>query len=239
MMHAMEARKSLAAALVLLLLWVEAGFAQSKQKTHANPGEKIEVVGWRAATRPFDELAENASVVQISMAAGNERAANLLASIQASTKFLRDRWTHSMQHQPIPKTYVESLQLDADTLGGLVARKLNAADAIAILQDVADDLEIKAAHCKASPKGWASVISVNVNTIKQGNAIAGLEVWYVPKGWADVPDRWMRCAKLSSPAVAEQLPPGNYMVRVASGRPVPVKIGGNGKDEQSVDLLAP
>ncbi len=228
---------SLSAALGVFLC-ASAAIAQSTPKTTPS-SEKVEMVGWRAAARPLDDLAANALAVQTSVAATNGKAPDLLTSIRTSTTFLRDRWTHSMQHPPVPKTYIDSLQLDADTLGTLPARKLSDQDTNAILQDVADDLEVKAAHCKASPKGWASVITVSVNTVKQGNPVAGMEVWYVPKGWADVPDRWTRCSKLSSPAVAGQLPPGKYMLRVASGQPVPVKVGGNGKDEQSVDLLVP
>jgi len=207
------------------------------QTTKASP--VVEMVGWRAAERPFDDLAQDAAAVRASLSSANTKAADVLASILASTTFLRDRWTHSLEHPPIPKSYVDSLQLDADTLASLPARKLSDQDLNAILQDVADDLQVKAAHCKASPKGWASVITVNINTVRQGNPVAGMEVWYVPKGWADVPDRWTRCSKLSNPAVAGALPPGKYMLRVASGQPVPVKIGGNGKDEQSVDLLVP
>ena len=217
-----------------LFLCSAAVFAQAPK-----PDPVPEMVGWRAAERPFDDLARNTATIQTSLPAANGKSADLLASILASTTFLRDRWTHSLEHQPIPNTYVDSLQLDADTLASLPAKKLSDQDLNAILQDVADDLEVKAAHCKASPKGWASVITVNVNTIRQGNPVAGMEVWYVPKGWADVPDRWTRCSKLSSPAVAGQLPPGKYMLRVANGQPVPVKVGGNGKDEQSVDLLVP
>ena len=219
---------------LVLLLCASAALAQAPKTT-----PQVEVVGWRSAERPLDGLAQDVVSAQASLSATNAKGADLLASILASTKFLRDRWTHSLDHQPIPKSYVDSLQLDADTLGSLPAKRLSDPDLNLILQDVADDLEVKAAHCKASPKGWASVITVSVNTVKQGSPVAGMEVWYVPKGWADVPDRWIRCSKLSSPAPAGQLPPGKYMLRVASGPPVPVKVGGNGKDEQSVDLLVP
>jgi hypothetical protein len=222
----------LSAAFALLL--GAAAFAQT-----ARNSSEVETVGWKAAERPFTDLAENAGTLQSAMAATNDTAANLLASIRVSTQFLRDRWTHSLEHQPVPKSYLESLQLDADILKNLPARKLSDHNANAILRDVADDLAIKAAHCKASIKGWASVIAISINTLKQGNPVTGLEVWYVPKGWADVPERWMRCSKLSSPALAGLLPPGNYMLRIAAGEPVPVRVGGDGKDMQSIDLLVP
>jgi hypothetical protein len=212
---------------------------RGEKQSSSSELNKVETAGWKSAARPLGELDANAMSLQNALSATNEKAASFLTSIRASTKFLRDRWTHSLEHQPIPKTYVESLQLDADILGGLPSRKLADNEMNAALRDVAEDLETKAEHCRLSPKGWASVISVSVNTFRQGAPVAGLEVWYVPKGWADVPERWMRCAKLSSPAKAGQLPPGNYMLRVATGPPVPVRIGGSGKDEQSVDLLAP
>ncbi len=222
------------------LVFGSASFAQSAHKRiKSSPTQKVEFLGWKSAERPLTDLNKNAFALQTSVAKSNHDAAELLISIRASTTFLRDRWTHSLEHPPVPKSYVESLQLDADTLGGLTGRRLSDQNTNAILRDVADDLEIKVAHCKASLKGWASVISVNINTLKQGNPIAGLEVWYVPKGWADVPERWMRCPKLSSPATAGQLPPGKYMVRVAGAPAVPVTVGGSGKDEQSIDLLVP
>jgi hypothetical protein len=167
----------------------------------------------------------------------------LIQSINESSDFLKEKWGTDSTQTPIPRAYLESLELDSEQLSRAAQasknEKVSREQLNAMLKDVAEDLAIKASHCKSSSTGWASLITVEIRTLKDQRPVAGLQVWYVPKGWADMPDRWTRCSKLSTPTSAGSLPPGLYMMRVEKGDPVPIRVGGDGKDTQSVELLAP
>ena len=173
---------------------------------------------------------------------GNKRAVTvdispeLVKSVQTSSEVLNEKWMAN-KGGSVPLAYVESIKLDSALLGKLPDLKNNQPQANAILRNTAEDLAVKAEHCRLSPNGWASLISVKVNTLKGGKVVSGLEVWYVPRGWADVPEMWVRCASLSSPATVD-LPPGVYMLRVSDAQPITTKIGGDGKAEMGVDLVA-
>jgi|ERR1700730_506998 len=229
-----------------LFLSLSSSAARRASPAQLVDADTIELVRWREATRPFSILSDDAAnLANTSIAAANPSKtagprfdAKLVESIRENTAFLQQRWAADTQHGGIPKDYLAGLQLDAEQLRGVVAAARATEKTNGILQDVADDLQVKASHCKSSSKGWASLVSVDINTLKpDGSVVKGLEVWYVLKGWAESSDRWTRCRKVSSPASAGKLSPGKYMMRIANGEPRVVQIGGDGKDAQSVDLL--
>jgi hypothetical protein len=225
----------------MLLLCSNGSAARQSSPAQLTDTGKIEVVGWKEGIRPFSQLSGSARDLARILP---EFDPDLMKSIGESIEFLRQQWMGNPDAADIPKAYFASLQLDADQL----SRVLDSADQRTpadektreILQDVADDLQIKASHCKSSSSGWASLIRVDISTLKaDGSVVKGLEVWYVPKGWAAAADRWTRCRNLSSPATTEKLPPGKYMLRVANGEARAFRIGGDGKDVQIVELLVP
>jgi hypothetical protein len=229
-----------------LLLGLSSSAARRDSPAQLADADPIELVRWREAKGPFSILSDDAAnLAHSSIVAGNQSKTagpkfdpKLIKSIRENTDFLQQRWAADVQHGGIPKDYLAGLQLDAERLRGVVAAATVTEKTNGILQDVADDLQIKASHCKSSSKGWASLISVDINTLKRdGSVVKGLEVWYVLKGWAGVSDRWTRCRKVSSPASAGKLSPGKYVMRIADGEPRVVQIGGDGKDTQSIDLL--
>jgi hypothetical protein len=211
----------------------------------SSSADEVATVPWRDGGRSISQLKGGPETVEPRpqfVSAKFDRT--LVHSIRESSNFLKQRWAEDPERKPIPKVYLESLELDASQ----ISRAENASNDETVsrqqlnsmLKDVADDLEIKASHCKSSSKGWASLISVEIKTLKADQSPAkGLAVWYVPKGWADTKDRWLRCSKLSTPTNAGNLPPGLYMLRVENFAPVPIRIGGDGKDTQTVELLAP
>jgi hypothetical protein len=202
----------------------------------------IELVEWEKARHPLGQIRASCDRIESVLYLDHKEELPLVASIRANTEFLRERASIG-KNNPVPKAYAESLQLDAEQLISFQIewnekRLTDPRKIHEILQDISDDLETKASHCKQSIRGWASLITVAINTLKKdGDTVQGLEVWYVPKGWAETEDRWTRCSKLSSPAKTEKVPPGKYVIRISKGEPVPVKIGGDGKNEQSIDLL--
>jgi hypothetical protein len=116
--------------------------------------------------------------------------------------------------------------------------KPSQAEYVPILKDVADDLQIKVDQAKSSSQHWASLINVEVYTIRKDQVVNGEEVYYVPKAWANVPQRHVRFRQLSSPT-NEHLPPARYEMRTNGAVPKTFTIGGDGRDRQRVDLVVP
>jgi hypothetical protein len=227
----------------VLIILTSTMFGVNDSAAQLTPSAKVEMVPWGEAEVPLEQIESIAEGLHPNnTGTSNPDRINpvLLQSILKDTAFLNSRW-HLNKGEPIPRDYVASLTLDADQIAWTKENGIKDSNKTinVILQNVADDLRIKASHCEASARGWASLITVSINTVKADRtAISGLEVWYVPKGWADFKDRWNRCRTLSSPS-AQNLAPGLYMMRVSNGDAVPVPIGGDGKDTTSVDLLVP
>jgi hypothetical protein len=182
-----------------------------------------------AATRPFLQTSSNGSAP---------------AGIDQDVQYLRERWLAGQKQQKqVPAIYANSLQLDSILLNAwalkeFAGRTLTDRESALLLQDVADDLETKAAQCKLSRAGWASLVDVTVNTRRGAQLLSGYEVWYVPKGWASVRSMWQRFPQLSSPT-GLSLAPGNYLVAVNKGRPEQIRVGGTGQQHEQIDLLVP
>lgn len=125
---------------------------------------------------------------------------------------------------------------------GLVAG--DAARLTALLEALADDLEVKLEHCRQSGGKLGGSVDVQVRTVHNGEESRDWQVFYLPRildatgtGAAD------RFPRLSSPT-HETLVPGRYVmwVRDATGSRmgdrVVVKVG-EGKKELLLDLPAP
>jgi len=114
----------------------------------------------------------------------------------------------------------------------------------ALLEALADDLEVKLEHCKRSGGKLGGSVTVQVRTVQDGQEIRNWQVFYLPKV-LDVlgASAANRFPQLSSPT-HETLVPGRYVmwVRDASsektGDKVVVKVG-EGKKELLLDLPVP
>jgi hypothetical protein len=164
------------------------------------------------------------------------KAAELLDGITSNVQVLLTQWGKDVSDGP--QAYYAGLAGDDDLLKNLLDKKPPKVQMQKVLQAVADDLRIKAAHCVKSPEGWAALIKVVVITRKGGKVVPEYEVWFVPLGWADVVERWQRFPKLSSPT-ENPLAPGVYMMRASNGASVRIEIGGDGKNQHEIDLIAP
>lgn len=184
------------------------------------------------------DIQGTANYHSIAIPKGKIEDGDLIQSIKSNSGFLHAEWQADQGKSQIAAAYIEQLKGDQDLLNRASNPDIPEVQKTSILRAVAEDLSVKSAHSKASRNGWATLVHVEINTVKNGSVVGSHAVWYVAKGWADVPNKWIRCGNLSSPANAD-LPPGAYMMRADNGNGVPLDIGGNGKDRQTVELLVP
>jgi len=180
--------------------------------------------------------------------ATNAAAAVLLRQIQTNAQFLHDKWEAWFDVHVRPKTYspadsyLVSVRADNRQLRNLKKEK-NPAKTLAVLRDVASDLQIKADNCRHSGDGLGKEIGVKVHTKAGGREIGGYEVFYVSKGMFDVKSAHDRFPRQSSPTDEKILCPGGYEFWVRKNKftsePVPMGIGGHGETHLEVDVAVP
>src|SRR6185436_4703808 len=92
----------------------------------------------------------------------------------------------------IPPEYTRTLSLDARLLESITAnksqRRPDNKKVYLVLSDVASDLQIKVAYARSGLGTAFRLVQVLVHTRKGDEEIGGYQVWYVPRGWADVQD---------------------------------------------------
>ena len=178
----------------------------------------------------------------------NAEAAALLTQVQTNALFLQVKWddwfrAHGTPGQYAPSDpYLRALQADYRLLDRLKKEK-DGDKALAVLRDVAFDLQTKADNCRNSSDGLGKEIKVKVHTKANGQEVGGFEVFYVSKGMLSVKSAHDRFPRQSSPTDEKILPPGGYAFwtrknGVASD-PVPMRIGGGGEKQLEVDLEVP
>jgi len=206
---------------------------QTSTTTQAPP---MAVVKWLDYASVLDEL--SGSVSRLKVKAGkNQQLGALLEQMKTHSDFLSEQWQNACC-VATPATYLESLEQNVSLLKNVLDNKTPENEVSPLLQIVEQDLRIKAAHCKLSPKGWDALVVVSVNARKGSEKVDGLEVWFVPKGWVKVQSKWKRFAKVTC-GTSEPLAPGVYMMWLKGMEPVPIDIGGNGTETKEVDLLVP
>jgi hypothetical protein len=221
--------------LALVLVFPGAAFAQvAPLNRNQTASEKQSLTDWKSGV-VLGDIQGTANYHSIVVPREKIRDAASIDSIKADSGFLHSRWLADGGKSQIPQAYIDQLKGDQELLNRASNPDISADQKTRILNDVADDLSIKSSHSKASPSEWAALVHVDINTLRNGSVVGNHEIWYAAKGWADVPSRWIRCANLSSPAKAD-LPPGAYVMRADNGANVPLKIGGDGKDQQTVEL---
>ena len=158
-------------------------------------------------------------------------------AVQGDVSYLLGRW-EAATNRPVPLRYVESLQADTDVLRGARASAPLPPPREKQVLETFDDVRLKAAQCRQSQGAWAGLVTVQVRTVDAAQRPAtGKEVWYCPRGWADVDAKWLKFPTLSTPT-DERLPPGVYMFRVGRGEPEARRIGGDGQPTASIELIA-
>jgi len=183
-----------------------------------------------------------------SIGATNAEAALLLRQVQTNSMFLHAKWnawfdTHARSKNYSPTdSYLDSLRADNRQLGRAKKEK-DAAQTLAMVRDVAFDLQIKADNCRNSGDGLGKEIRVKVHTKADGKEIGGYEVFYVSKGMFDVKSAHDRFPRQSSPTDEKILCPGGYKLWVRKDKftsePVAMGIGGHGETHLEVDISVP
>jgi hypothetical protein len=106
------------------------------------------------------------------------------------------------------------------------------------LAAVADDLSVKAEHCRLA--GLAATVKTEVRTVTGEAQVPALQVFYAPALAFSAGGQPALFPRLSSPT-AEDLPPGRYMIWARDPKtgkacqPQPYKIG-DGKKAITIDL---
>lgn len=177
--------------------------------------------------------------------AEDERAR--LEQIIADATFLQQRWAAWINRQgeaylPGRDRYFERLK----QLTGMLrqAEKTESAEERdELITTVAEDMQLKAANCKASEDGLGKSVEVRVNTVGADGAQSGYQVWFVPRGFFSVEAEHDRFHRLSSPTETIQVPPGGYLMWAEKGgrktEPVVQRLGGKGREETLIDLVVP
>jgi hypothetical protein len=217
-----------------LLLFASIGFAQQPSAPVPSNLETFDAL--RNSTAKVRERAE-----QVSFNKTKKRQIDrLLNMISANTKKLND--TASLgTGATIPQEYLESLKLDAELLTTLAAGISNSSSTedkvVDKLNQVNEDLEAKVVFSQMLMGAGLRLVEFIVTTKKDGKEIGGYEVYYVPLGWWDTPDKFRRADQPSSPAIMK-LAPGNYLVWLKKGEmlteKVPYTLGKEGSRKEVV-----
>ena len=158
--------------------------------------------------------------------------------ILSDIEFLRQKWKDARaEHPSTPAQYAEDLRDDRQALQEISEHEKPTVADIELLGAIADDLHVKASHCRAGAS-WDELVTVHVHTKRHGTTVGHKQVMVCRRGWANVPSKWHALRKLSSPAVGE-LPPGAYVFRVESQPPMAQRVGGNGHSTYDFDLVIP
>ena len=237
--------------LLLTLTASQVGYSQSHSITKGQPSSNnrqlnqkpsptqeptTPMVEWQDYSSVLKELSQ--SLVKLKEKVGkNEQLGALVDQMKTHSAFLSNQWATSCC-EATPAIYLESLEQNVSLLKSVLDNQIREDEISPTLQVVEQDLRVKATHCKQSAKGWDALVVVSVNARKGNQNVDGLEVWFVPKGWAKVESKWKRFGKVTC-GTSEKLAPGVYMIWLKGSTPVPIDIGGNGQETKEVDLLAP
>jgi hypothetical protein len=180
-----------------------------------------------------------ASIVEIASADWSGHSGvvrDAIAGVRRDGEYLISRWKGT-EGKPVPRGYVDGLQADADLLRtAQQTRPLTPPKEKQVLE-TADDVRLKAQQCQQSKAGWAELVLVSVKTVDRTQQPAtGREVWYCPRGWADLESKWQKFPTLSSPT-QERIAPGMYMFRIGTGPSEPRRVGGDGLPQAALELI--
>lgn len=188
------------------------------------------------ARQTLFDLRDNLTQVAQKLLAPDAR--KIAESAIADVDFMVRGWNPGHK---VPAEYTASLRLSLTSLE--TARKCaEEGPAFSALQSVADDLHIKADHCRKSGSGLGGMVNVVVRTKRGEREERNLQVLYMPKLQEVVkdpqPDSF---PKFTSPS-SHALPPGRYILWARepssnmTGRRAIVKVG---EGQSTVEWVLP
>jgi len=135
-------------------------------------------------------------------------ARQIAASALADVNFMIRGWTPGSK---VPPEYSTSLHMSLRLLD-LALKSDQEGPAFSALQAAADDLHIKAEHCRKSGVGLGGMVTVVIRTRNGDREQRNLQVLYMPKLMEAVKDAQPdQFPKFSSPT-SHILPPGRYLM---------------------------
>jgi hypothetical protein len=169
--------------------------------------------------------------------------ANALAKETGSqVDFLVGRWRWG---EFVSAAYQESLTLDFRMLAS-AAGEADGKRAVAILREVADDVRVKANHCRKSTRGLGDDVTVQVETRKQDKVDQGWQVFYKYRIYQFTKNYIPRHFPMPSSPTRYELPAGIYLMWAEKpGGPKPLKSKedivtvGEGKQQMEWVLMVP
>lgn len=190
-------------------------------------------VPWADAGRVLSSIVEIAAA---DWSAHTGVVRDAISGVGRDAEYLVSRWKMT-EGKPVPRGYVDGLQADADLLRAARQSKSLTPPKEKQVLETADDVRLKAQQCRQSKAGWAELVLVSVKTVDRAQqTAAGREVWYCPRGWADLESKWQKFPTLSSPA-QERIAPGMYMFRIGTGPSEPRRVGGDGLPLAALELI--
>ena len=156
----------------------------------------------------LNSIAECISAVARKLGPQHPEAAALAAETSSQVKFLVSRWRWG---ESVSTAYQEILILDFRMLAA-AAKTADEKRAVAIMREVADDVRIKANHCRNSTRGLGKDVIVQVETRKGDKIDQGWQVFYKYRIY-QFTEKYtpQRFPKPSSPTQNE-LPAGKYLM---------------------------
>ena len=135
-------------------------------------------------------------------------ARRIAVAALSDVNFMIRGWTPRSE---VPAEYSTSLQMPLQLLD-LALKSTEEGHAFSALQAAADDLHIKAEHCRKSGAGLGGMVTVVIRTRHGDREQRNLQVLYMPKLMEVVKDAQPeQFPKLSSPT-SHALPPGRYLM---------------------------
>lgn len=163
-------------------------------------------------------------------------AGKLVGEITTDSNALLDKWMNT-DNKELPDDYLKSIEVNCDLLAQAEDEKDN--ETLALLQDVSEDLDVKAKQAKkqvgAAEDLGASVV-VTVKTRKNGKEVDGYLVRCNPKRYATQTPALFVFNNPTNQA-ERSLPPGNYVFWLETVNQEfvtsrPITVGGNGEKSQ-------
>ena len=187
-------------------------------------------------------ITECMSAVARKLGSKHPEATRLAAETSSQVDYLVGRWRWG---ESVSAPYQESLTLDFRMLAA-AAREADEKRAAAILREVADDVRIKANHCRKSTRGLGGDVAVQVETRKEDKIDPGWQVFYKCRIYQFTKEYTPRRFPKPSSPTRHELPPGIYVLWAEKpGGPKPLRSKedivtvGEGKQQMEWVLMVP
>jgi hypothetical protein len=156
----------------------------------------------------LNSISECMSAVGLKLGSRYPQAAGIATDTSAEIAFLTSRWHWG---ESVSAAYQEGLILDFNMLSS-AAKERDEKRAYAIMREVADDIRIKADHCRNSTRGLGADVTISIETRKGNSQDPGWQVYYKLRIYefskGHTPERF----PLPSSPTSYVLPPGKYLI---------------------------